>query len=85
MSLQGLSPEENFQQALTTGDIERIKELLGQGIDVNKPVRFEHGPASPLMIAVYVGKEAMIKLLLEHGADVNQDVRGSTPLSIFKG
>jgi ankyrin repeat protein len=57
--------------------------LLDRGADVNQAGAPETRRITALMVATYHKRDAMVKLLLEHGAGVNmQDANGHTPLHI---
>ncbi|MHC4206587.1 MAG: ankyrin repeat domain-containing protein, partial [Planctomycetota bacterium] len=57
------------------GDVHKVQELLGQGVDVNtRNVRLDDG--TPLYFAVTGAQKEMIDLLLAKGADVNVKTRG---------
>jgi ankyrin repeat protein len=65
------------------GEVEPIKELLAQGVNVN--ARDEQG-GTALMLAAMANKVEVVKLLLEHGADVNaQSDGGNTALIAAAG
>ena len=54
--------------AARTGDVEKVKELIASGADVDSLVTGEH---TPLMFAVYYGHYEVAKILIDAGADVN--------------
>lgn len=61
------------------GDIDRVRELLDGGLDVNA-----HGVAgqTALHAAASKGNNEIVTLLLDRGADVNaKDEIGATPLN----
>src|SRR5271157_1353911 len=66
--------------AAKSGNLSKVKELLSQGADVN--FRNNYG-ATPLIEASLRGYEAMVRTLLEHGADVGtaDTVFGATALN----
>jgi uncharacterized protein len=64
--------------AVSSGDLGRVSALLQNGVDVNV-----HGQTgfTGLMAASFAGNVEMAKLLIEHGAKVNdQDFEGRTSL-----
>lgn len=65
--------------AVEKNDLQRVKELLRQGADVQ--VKDAHG-ATPLLKAARYGYTEIAALLIEKGADVNakDDAIGMTPL-----
>ena len=71
----------NLYNAILGRDMELVKDLLDNGVDVNTVYNDE---CTPLLIATYNGDIHCIKLLLEYGADVNQvnKFNGETPLLI---
>jgi len=54
--------------AAKQGDIERMKQLLGQGAGANRP---NNNGGTPIMYAALSGDPDTVRLLLEHGARVN--------------
>ena len=67
-------------QAASDGDIEKVARLLSVGMDVN--ARDTWG-WSALSMCGYGGHKAIARLLLDHGADLdNIDVDGDTPWSL---
>ncbi|KAL7303405.1 hypothetical protein TKK_0004590 [Trichogramma kaykai] len=63
--------------ACSTGDIETVKQLICQGVDVN----LDTYKFSPLFIAAQSRRENVVEVLLEHGANPNyQNLDQSTPL-----
>src|SRR2546429_2917778 len=66
------TPEDalNLYEAATVGNERRLKTILGQSrVRVNEPNK-EEG-FTPLGLAAFFGHPEAIKVLLEHGADVN--------------
>jgi ankyrin repeat protein len=71
-----------FNQAVTDADVEKIKEFIQAGANVNNN---QHGSIqqSPLHAAVWINHPEIVKLLIEKGANVNiQDRNGNTPLHL---
>ncbi|WP_188595805.1 ankyrin repeat domain-containing protein [Thermocladium modestius] len=69
---------ERLLNAAAEGDVGRVKELLGLGVDPN--VKNNDGYA-PLHYAAIRGNLDVVKYLVEHGADVSaRDAGGNTPL-----
>jgi N-acyl-D-amino-acid deacylase len=63
---------------LRSGDLRGLKSALDQGINPNAP---DSRQITPLMYAAEVGTADAMRLLIEHGADVNaQNAFGSTAL-----
>ena len=52
---------EEFSQACREGDLEKVKELLERGVDVN----------SVLLEATYHGQISIVIFLLDHGANID--------------
>ena len=50
------------------GDIDRVRDLLEQGVDIDEPASCG---AVPLDAALWGGHEALARFLVERGADVN--------------
>ena len=85
---KGYESGPSLKPALLRHDIERVRELLARGVNVNQNVGFGyeweplHGSA-PLHIAAQQGDLAIVELLVQQGADINaRDDRagGLTPL-----
>ncbi|KAJ7637015.1 hypothetical protein FB45DRAFT_453441 [Roridomyces roridus] len=67
-------------QAASDGDIDRVAKLISMGMDVN--VRDRWG-WSALSMCGYGGHAAIARILLDHGANIdNMDVDGDTPMSL---
>jgi len=72
------APPQSIHQATVSGNIERVKELLANGNDIN----FKNRQGwTPLHAAVWNQKQDIAKLLIEKGADVNvKDTSSRTAL-----
>ncbi|XP_016357379.1 cyclin-dependent kinase 4 inhibitor B-like [Sinocyclocheilus anshuiensis] len=70
--------EEELSKAAATGDTERVRVLLSNGVNVNGVNRFGRTPIQVMMM----GNTPVARLLLEYGADPNvaDPGTGSTPL-----
>ncbi|KAJ7158501.1 hypothetical protein C8R46DRAFT_235700 [Mycena filopes] len=67
-------------QAASDGDLDRVRRLVGMGMDVNAVDRWGW---SALSMCGYGGHMEIARLLLDHGAKIdNVDVDGDTPLSL---
>jgi len=65
---------ESLLDAVSAGDIDRVRKLLAAGADCNE--RNGEG-ATALMLAAYAGRLDLVKILIDAGADVNAtDERG---------
>src|SRR3984893_14195879 len=64
----GENPAEAFHAALRAHDLPRLDAMLKQGANVNIG---DSTGATPLMYAASVGSADAMKLLLDHGADVD--------------
>ncbi len=60
--------ETPLHQAVYKGDIEAIKSLIAQGVDINAKDRNNE---TPLGAAVYRGQKQIVALLLSHGVELN--------------
>ncbi len=66
-------------QSTSSGDIETLRYLLDHGAKVDRRSIIDE--ATPLHIASYSGDEAITRLLMARGADINaQMIGGNTPL-----
>lgn len=55
-------------RAVRKNNIKQVRELIQQGYDINKP---DSNGDTALILAAYEGKNEILKLLLEAGADVS--------------
>lgn len=75
----GADPNQELSNALLSGDKDRIKFLVSQGADVNKP---DLQGWTPLTASARQRRNETIDLLIELGADPNKaDANGMTPLA----
>ena len=56
--------------AARNGDLEHVRECLNAGVDQNEHPGMPHG-LSPLMYASHYGHVEIVRLLAEHGANVD--------------
>ena len=74
------NPKNSLNQANSSFDLPRIKELISQGFNVNRVNRNDH--LTPLMLAIKLRRADIVKLLLEAGADLYKSTYiEDTPLS----
>lgn len=74
---------EELANAVMKADIERVRELLDRGADLNGRWILER---TPLMLAVGGGRKDIVMLLLDYGADVTlTDAAGLDALSLLSG
>ena len=78
----GCGPEPSIHEAAAEGNIERVKQHLVEGVDVN--AKFKDG-WTPLHMAAEGGHREIVDLLIAKGADINAtagwgDGVGWTPL-----
>lgn len=72
-----------FDMAITYNNMEIVKYILEQGIDVNSTKR--RSKFTPLMAAASYGRVDILTLLLEHGADKNiTDSKGFTAIDFAR-
>ncbi|KAF5907626.1 ankyrin repeat, SAM and basic leucine zipper domain-containing protein 1 isoform X1, partial [Clarias magur] len=57
-----------MKRAITVGDVDLVRQLLDNGMDVETRLGFDW---TPLMCAVHVGHSELAKLLLDRGASAN--------------
>ncbi len=67
-----------FVWAAHEGDIPKVKQLLGDGVDINSKA-FDDGQTE-LIAAVRAGQSSVIEYLLAQGTDINLKDAGGTPL-----
>jgi hypothetical protein len=79
-----LTKAEQFQDAARKGDAAAVKKLLDEGVDVNTKFRYN---ATALFYACDHGHLEVVKVLLDHGADmtVKDTFYGFTPLMLATG
>jgi hypothetical protein len=75
---------EQFQDAARKGDAAAVRKLLDEGVDVNTKFRYN---ATALFYACDHGHLEVVKVLLDHGADmsVKDTFYGFTPLALATG
>jgi len=68
--------------AIDDGDVERVKELIKQGCNLNVKTSFDDGGDTALIKAIRFNNYDIVKLLIDAGADINlkNEYRGYTPL-----
>jgi serine/threonine-protein phosphatase 6 regulatory ankyrin repeat subunit B len=72
--------EQTIEMAINSNNLEKVKELIAQGADVN--VRDSRGN-TPLIQAIIQRKLLFVEILVSGGADVNaKDEDGQTPLHL---
>ncbi|GIO28997.1 MULTISPECIES: ankyrin repeat domain-containing protein [Paenibacillus] len=74
-----------MRQAVSDHDLKTLKYLLDQGVDINynQPDMVYPYHATPLTVAARMGNMAMVKFLIEHGADVTlAEKDGDRPYTI---
>jgi ankyrin repeat protein/beta-lactamase regulating signal transducer with metallopeptidase domain len=70
--------EQSLEMAISSNNLEKVKELIGQGVDLN--VRDDRGD-TPLFQAVKANRVLLVEALISGGADVNtRGGRGGTLL-----
>lgn len=76
-----LTKAEQFQDAARKGDAAAVGKLLDEGVDVNTKFRYD---ATALFYACDHGHLAVVKVLLDHGADmsIKDTFYGFTPLAL---
>ncbi len=55
-------------KAVQKNDVERVRALIADGVDVNE---LDPNGDAPLVMAAYLGHAAIVKLLLDAGADLS--------------
>lgn len=72
-----------FDMAITYNNIDMVNYFLDKGIDVNSTKR--KSGFTPLMCAACYGRNGIVELLLENGADKNvQDYKGFTAIDFAR-
>jgi ankyrin repeat protein len=79
-----LTKAEQLQDAARKGDAAAVKKLLDEGVDVNTRFRYN---ATALFYACDHGHLEVVKVLLDHGADmsIKDTFYGFTPLALATG
>ena len=78
--------EKNYKELFfecESGNLENIKILLENGLDINKLDIYPSEPdliVTPLFIAAFEGHLEIVKLLIQNNADVNKPSNIGTPL-----
>ncbi|MEW6438301.1 MAG: quinoprotein dehydrogenase-associated putative ABC transporter substrate-binding protein [Pseudomonadota bacterium] len=74
----GADVNQEFNNAVTAGSVDRVTFLLGKGADPNKP---DDQGEVPLINAIETQNLSLVKLLLDHGAKVDErDTNDTTAL-----
>lgn len=77
-----LSPGARFAVAIEDDDLERVRGYLDAGVPADSRIDYGENFETPLMKAARSGTDAIARLLLERGANVNtKDNEGSTALN----
>lgn len=71
-----------LQEAISKENVEAVRLLLDNGVDVNYRVSGED--LTPLMYAINTGNNGMVSLLLERGADTTQTMKAAEYLKMGK-
>jgi ankyrin repeat protein len=70
--------------AIINDDIIFIQKEITRDVDINQQ-HIHNKNMRPLIFACLAGRIEIIKLLIKHGADINQvDLRGFTPLMVMR-
>jgi ankyrin repeat protein len=74
-----------LQSACQEGQIDRVRELLDQGVDQNTDPGMPRG-MTPLMLAAWQGHDEIVRLLVDRGAKIDyQDGDGFTAITLAAG
>ncbi len=74
-------PDISIVEAAAKGDLEKVKQHLAAGTDIND--RDEEHDSSALHAAAYHGKLEIVKFLIEKGAEINaKNKHGQTPRDV---
>lgn len=65
-------PEEKLRQATADGNLLRVETFLGQGVHAQSA---DERRITPLSVAVQGGRQEMVALRLENGAQVNEQAQ----------
>jgi uncharacterized protein len=60
--------EAEWEDAIKSGDVQRVRDLIDRGVDLN--ARDRHGQTA-LMIAAHAGHYELVEVLIAHRADLN--------------
>ena len=71
-NLKGDTSKTILQEAITRGELDIISLLVGNGADVNSVGNLR--PQDPLLYAISTSNEEAVRLLLENGAAINDEV-----------
>jgi ankyrin repeat protein len=63
--------EENLRKAATQGNLTLVTKLITQGVNINAPEIADEGKRTALMLASLNGHTAIVKALLDAGADAS--------------
>ncbi len=69
-----------FANAIVDGDLDKVKQLVNE-VDVNE--KLDNGLGSPLFLSLDSGKYDVANLLIQKGANINEEVRGVSIIMDF--
>ncbi len=65
-----LASEQELFHPIVSNDKEEVERLLSLNVDLS--IRLEEGDMTPLMAACFFGHLDIVKMLIDHGVDVNE-------------
>jgi ankyrin repeat protein len=78
---EGMEGDRPIVYAIASQAIDVVRLLLKKGANASSALKVDDTLTTPLMIAANLGREALVELLLEYGADVNAvSLSGKTAL-----
>ena len=70
---QSNTPEQiEFFRVLAAGDIERIRAIVANDTDILNSYDYRNFGATPLTLACFSNRQALVEVLIELGADPNR-------------
>jgi ankyrin repeat protein len=73
-------PAEDLIAAVSAGDVEAVRQLVSNGVDVNAHVRYEESDDTALIRAIWKHDHNVIDELLKLGADPDRGSRNNYPI-----
>ena len=80
--MANLETSENMYEAISNGNVERVRKLLNDGVGCDEPLSVNFGSSGrrPIFIAAEEGHVEILELLLDYGCRLDAEEGNFTPL-----